>query len=501
MSRIYSISVGEKKKPLQNKAAKKRLAKLHGDEKKRRKDIKKVFLGLAVIIAVLGLSFVGLKQYAQSCEGDECNPILQPLVNTIDPKLDKTDGQTNVLIFGLDTRDGDSQLMNTDTIILGTLDHESKSVSMTSFPRDLWVTFDLPNGNTASHKINTAYASGEWQQEGKGTETLKNLIEKITGKKIHYYVKVTLKGFVEGVDTIGGIDLTLENDYTDAYPMSELPLEMQATCNSYFYIGGHYCKFTFPAGENHLDGQMALIYARMRIMSPRGDYDRARRQQEVISAAKDNALSSDTLLDPAKLWEMFNIVKDNIETSQFDINDIRAGLLLKDEIDLENINSIVLDPNFGNVPGKYIYVGPGDTGKGYHIVPRDPSFETIRALLDDIAKYPGMYDEAPVLSIYNATGNYTLEKDWALMLDEDNKIIQLKDGNRIIQNIDNKYEGISIYKFTEDDKPVTEDFLKMYFETNIITTDIPDGLAAYGGEHYVIVIGSKDTGTTEVIAQ
>lgn len=489
MSKVYSVSLDDRKKR-SRRDTKRSLSKIHTEEKSRRKTITKIFFVLAIIVGVVATGGFALKKYAKTCEGEECNPLIKPILNTIEPKLKQENGLTNVLIIGIDTRDGDSQLMNTDTIIVANIDHENESVTLTSIPRDLWVSYTLPNGNTTSSKVNSAYASGEWQQEGSGIETLQGVVENITGQPIHYYVKVTLKGFIEIVDAIGGVDITVDAYYKDAYPASELPPEIEATCPP-FYRDGKYCLFEFEEGTHHLDGQYALIYARMRLLSPRGDYDRARRQQQVIDAVKEKVLSTDTLLDPGKLWDMYNIVADNVETSKFTVNDLRAGLALKDKVDLDNMNNIVLDPMLGNVIGKYIYVGNGTLGRGYHIVPRDETFEQIRLLLDDIRSYPGMYEEAPVISIFNATGTYTLQTDWALALSEDNKIIQVKETNRILQDPSGQYQGISIYKFTEGDKPATETFLKKYFEVEEILTEIPEGLVAYGGEHYVVVIGSE----------
>lgn len=501
MSKTYNVSISNGKKQSGSqrsswtdmKNARHSAIPRRGTEKKKAsKSSRNIVFGFLIIVTCLFAGGIMLKKYAASCEGESCNPIIRPIVNTIDPKLKQDNGLTNILLVGIDTRESNQGLMNTDSLIIATVDHNNQTVSLTSIPRDLWVRYKLPNGNYASSKVNSAYASGEWHGEGKGMDTLVPLVEEIIGEPIHYWVKVTLKGFVEIVDTIGGIDIEVPEYYKDAYPASELPPDMEKDCVP-FYHDGKYCIFIFEQGTHHLDGQHALIYARMRLLSPTGDFDRARRQQRVINATKEKVLSTDTLLDPGKLWDMFNIVKENIETSNFTINDIRAALALKDKFDLDNIANIVLDPMLGNVLGKYIYVGDSSSGRGYHILPRDETFEEIHKLLDAIRKYPGIYNEAPVISLYNATGNSKLDPDWGMKLNDENPIIQIRNTNKVVKNPDGTYTGIKIYRFAPEQKTETEKFLKEFFGVDGIIDDINDDTTATAGEDYVIVIGTNSS--------
>lgn len=491
MSKVYTVDIGDRKRTSKSSFLK-RGSKKHTrrDRRKPKKGRRKIFTFCLALILIL--SAVGFYIYKASteCEGDSCNPVFKSIKATIEPKLKQEDGLTNILVVGIDTREGNSGLMNTDTIIIATIDYENKTTVLTSIPRDLWVRYQLPNGNYAASKVNSAYSNGEWQEEGKGIETLRGVVETITGQPIHYYVKVTLRGFIDIIDTIDGIDINIPSYYKDAYPASELPAELQASCIPYYH-DGKYCLFEFQEGWQHMDGQTALIYARCRLLAQRGDFDRAQKQQRVINAVKEKILSSDTYLDPKKLWEIYGIVQENIETEDLTINDLRAALNLRTEIDTDKIGNVVLDPMLGNVIGKYIYVGDSTIGRGYHIVVRDESYLPIQELLKHIRKYPLIYNEAPKVSIYNASGNPELEKDWALQLESDNPLLLFQQTNKIIANPDNKYKGIKIYKFTQDEKPSTEEFLKQYFEVKEIITEVDDGTLAYHGEDYVIIIGVK----------
>jgi len=458
--------------------------------KNKKKSSKKklfIFIGIIIILVVgFGYGYTKLKKYAQSCQGDECNPLLRPLVNTIDPKLDKNeDGTTNILLIGVDTRENNKGLMNTDTMIILTIDHNNKTSMMTSIPRDLWVKYTLPNVNSTSSKVNSVYAFAEAQQQGKGIDTLKEVVFKITGFEINYYVKVTLKGFVEAIDTIEGIDIYLENTYKDIYPKDELPDDFQQNC-ILKYNDGAFCMYTYPAGDNHLTGQYALIYARMRMWT--SDFDRARRQQEVINATKKKILSTETLLDPTKLWDMYNIVKEYVETSPFSINDIRAAINLKDSIDTENTASVVLDPNFGNYAGEFIIRGT-NPNLGYYIEAKDLSYESIKNYLAEIRKNPKTYNERPVVSIYNATGNTELEEDYKQKLIDDNSFITVVEANKIIPNDLEIHTGIKIYKLTGEEMPASSYYLKEFFDIDEILTEVPEDIKALKKEQFIIVIG------------
>lgn len=475
MSRTYSVTIENGKKR----------------RKRKKKSSRKVSFALIIIFIALIIGGYFLYTFITTCEGDGCNPILRPIAATIEPKLKQDGDLTNILVVGVDTRGGNSGLMNTDTIMILTVDYNNKTVIMTSIPRDLWVRYTLPNGNYASSKINSAYANGEWQEEGKGIETLTGVVEDIVGEPIHYYATVTLEGFIEIIDTIGGIDVEVPEYYKDAYPASELPIELQATCVP-FYHDGKYCLFDFQKGMEHMDGQRALIYARCRLLSPKGDFDRAERQQRVIDTVKEKVFSSETLLDPQKIWEIYNIIQDNIDSSTFTINDIRAALNLKDKINTSEIGHVVLDPYFGNVPGKYIHRPTDNLARGYYIVAYDQTYESIRELFVYIRKYPVLYNEAPTISIYNATGNYNLETDWSQDLEDENPLVIVRQSNKVVNNLDNQYTGISIYKFTETDKPATEEYLKQFFNVDGIIVDITDGTKVFGGEDYIVVIGSEE---------
>jgi LCP family protein required for cell wall assembly len=465
--------------------------------KKAKRNSLKILLCFIFIFITLIIGGYFFRNYVTSCEGTHCNPFIQPFINTIEPNLDQDNGLTNILLVGIDTRENNQGLMNTDTIIIVTIDYANRTIILTSIPRDFWVRYDLPNGNVTSSKVNSVYASGEWQEEGEGINTLKGAVEDIIGEPIHYHAKVTLQGFIEAIDTIGGIDIEITEYYKDAYPASELPYDMQESCAPYYH-DGKYCIFTLEEGMHHLDGQMSLIYARSRILSPTGDFDRARRQQQVITAVKNKILSTETLLDPGKILDLLQILEKNVEMSTFNINDIRAALSLKDKMKTDEVGTVVLDPYFGNKLGKYIYVPPYNPNRGYHIMARDQTYEQIQGLLVEIRENPVIYKEAPTLSFYNATGNYYFLKDWSSELEEKTQLINIYDTARYYVNDQCEYDGINIYYFGEEPKPATEEFLKNLYQVEYIISNPGDGTKNLRGEDFVVVIGTEEEASSEL---
>ncbi len=186
-------------------------------------------------------------------------------------------GQVNIVLLGSDQRFGRGGF-RTDTILLVTINPADNSVNITSFPRDLYVY--IPG--YSSSRINTALARG-------GFKTLASTFEYNFGVRPDYYVMINFWSFVEVVDSLGGIDVYASQ------PLSEY------TARSWF---------TIPAGLNHMDGDTALYYTRSRKST--SDFDRNRRQQEVVMATIDKFISLYTI---SKIPELYKIYLDNVTTN------------------------------------------------------------------------------------------------------------------------------------------------------------------------------------------
>ncbi|MEI6887253.1 MAG: LCP family protein [bacterium] len=396
--------------------------------KKKKNGFLKIFLILTTFLLAIAGGYIwylnanysstdalsGVKQLFGNCEGDGCivqidapkeTCLFPPFCN---PELPATNGRTNVLVVGIDTRDNNAT-QNTDTIMMISYDHNDKNAYMISIPRDTYVSFKNYFGNKETSKINAVYyLTGMIKKDQeKAMLGLSNVVGDITGLKPHYTVLVTLQGFKDAIDTLGGVTIDVPADYTDAYPKVELSPALQKTCKV-VRLDGEYCKFSFTKGVQILNGEMALVYARSREFS--SDYDRARRQQLVITSLKNQVLSTETLTNPQKILELITTFKDSIKTSNYDLGDIIAGL---NEIKLMSKTiSIVLDPLFGG--GGVVTSGTSEAG--YISQFKDSSYKQVQSELQKIFNYPNVYTENPKIGVYIATTNKKFDKNYSTLI-------------------------------------------------------------------------------------
>lgn len=417
-----------------------------------------------------------------------CVDILNPACWTqaFTPTLDQVNGKTNALVVGIDTRASGSGagLANTDTIILMTFDHNTGATRMISFPRDLYAPYSYTDGGAVYRaKINSIYAAGRLYSPTKdGMEVLKRTIEKISGEKIQYTGIIKLEGVVKAVDALGGVTVQVPKDHTDLYPYIELSERYQKTCKRHATYRA-YCLFTFKAGPTEMDGETALIYARMRYLS--SDFDRGRRQQEVINAAKDKVLGDTTpTLDKARnLLSLYSNLSQFVEV-KIDLEMVLAGLALVDKAD-KNPVQIVMDPTFG---GGGVVI----KGEGSNFNFKDYTFKQVQDKLKVISDNNDLYRDAPTILVENYTG---------ANLAADEPMVKLKGLGLWFINttITNKTKvadtyGVEIIDYTGGKKSLTVERLQKEYaarsaEVRVITASEENGLKASAkGEHILVKV-------------
>lgn len=407
---------------------------------KKKSKWKLILILLFIIIAIIAFIIFGffgfniqkisstISTYNSSdCKGDICNEVVPVVVdkpvcngilcNNSKQNLPQSDGRTNILITGIDTHDTGSKTYLTDTIIVMSYDHKTGNAYMISIPRDLTVTYKNYYGNLNTTKINEVYYYGGRieDQHVAGMLTLQKIVTDITGQPIHYNVQITLTGFMQLIDKLGGVTIPVAEDTTDVYPYIELPDAFaKSFCGRKVYIGdGYYCEWTIKAGNVSMDGQTALVYARSRKYGT--DWDRALRQQQVINALRTKITNSSTLANPQYLFDIITTLKDNIKVSNFTINDILAALDLKS--DYKKSVSIVVDPAFGG--GGIVANGPADTGLGSHQVFTDKTYANVKQYLSYIYTNPDSYVEKPNIFVYSDVGESSLKTDYYKILSDD----------------------------------------------------------------------------------
>ncbi|MFE6614080.1 LCP family protein [Amycolatopsis sp. NPDC057786] len=288
-----------------------------------RRGVKVVFS--LVSITILALTWWGWQFIGDPSQGfattnifeDNGHPPAKPLDGAIDILLvgqdSRTDAQGNPLprevldMLHAGVSDGERQ---TDTMILVHIPQNGKKAVAISFPRDSWVEI---TGGFGKHKLNSAYVyayndtSKTLQQQGNtdlkdvdakakdaGRKNLIATLEKFIGKPkmIDRYAEVNLSSFYEITKAIGGVEVCLNNAVKEKKSGVDL-----------------------PAGKSTVEGVQALAFVRQRYDLQNGDLDRIARQQAFLSGLANKVLSSDVLINPAKIADLIEAVKKSVVLS------------------------------------------------------------------------------------------------------------------------------------------------------------------------------------------
>lgn len=202
----------------------------------------------------------------------------------------------NFLLIGSDRR-STAGSTRTDTMVIAILRPNEGQVSLISIPRDLWVSIPGYENN----RVNTAYQLGiSSGYPGGGPGLLKDTILHNLGIRIDHTAMVDFSGFSQIVDTLGGVDVPVSCAYTD-WRLIDPSFDPFNENNWHLYTTG--------PGMIHMDGDLALWYARSRQKS--SDFDRGRRQQEVLRALFTQALQAGTL---ARIPDLYNDLQSTVET-------------------------------------------------------------------------------------------------------------------------------------------------------------------------------------------
>jgi LCP family protein required for cell wall assembly len=202
------------------------------------------------------------------------------------PLIEQPAGVINIALLGSDQVDKDSA-GRTDVIIIASIDPAIPSVSLISVPRDFYAWIPGHGFN----KINTAYRRGELDHyPGGGPGLIKATIEYNLGIRIHYYALVGFDGFVKTVDTLGGVDVAVECALSDTFPDPDSPTGRTDV--------------DWEPGIYHLDGKHALWYSRSRWST--SDFDRNKRQQQVLRGLYQQVMALDIVPKVPQLWGALN---------------------------------------------------------------------------------------------------------------------------------------------------------------------------------------------------
>ncbi len=292
-----------------------------------------------------------------------------PGISTSRPEPWTPESRLNVLVLGLDRRPDDppDTPSRSDTIFIASIDKMDGRVQLLAIPRDLWaeVPYGSPPGTWAEAKINAAHSYGQlFKYPGGGPAAAIAAIERNYHIDIHHYIVIDWTGFVRLVDAIGGVEIDV------AEPISDYGTDvLKAFPNR-----------TVQAGLQHMDGEQALGYSRVRVD---GDLKRIERQQVVIRAVAAQATELGYITRLPEMWDAYH---DAIKT------DITTGLipgygLLARQVDLEKMETFSLGPG--------LYPSIAEDGALILLPNEDEMF----AIIDQFMADPKTRDEAPVVGL------------------------------------------------------------------------------------------------------
>ncbi len=292
----------------------------------------------------------------------------------------ETDDRINILLLGIGGAGHEGPLL-TDTIIVLSIKPSTADVAMISLPRDLLVEFP----KYGFRKINNMLAfAQDIDYQGELEVYASEIVGSVIGVPIHYFARIDFKGFEKIIDDLGGVDIYVDQAFTDyQYPDENYGFE----------------PVTFQQGWEHMNGARALKYVRSRhgTNGEGSDFARSRRQQKVLIAVKQKLLGVNALLAPTTIVNALNDLgshsKTNLEVWQM----LKLGKFAPKIQDGAFITRV-----FDASPESPLKAITTDQG-AYALVPKDGSFGEVRFITRNIFTLGAIARENARIKIQNGT--------------------------------------------------------------------------------------------------
>lgn len=244
------------------------------------------------------------------------------------------DGAMNLLLLGLDTREGwdkTGQSSRSDTIIIMHISASHDSADMISIPRDMIarIPADASMGfNGSTEKINSAYAYGSMNGRGwtGGAKLATKAVHDLTGITFNGVVVIDFDGFKGILEAMGGVYMCVDKDMWSSH------YTVDSKGKLHYAVGADPTSpprdaLWFRKGCRNMQPWEALEYSRLR-HSTNGDYDRQRHQQQLLRAMAKKASSSGVLTNPAKVSKILAAAGQSLkmDTNGVSVTDFMFGL-------------------------------------------------------------------------------------------------------------------------------------------------------------------------------
>lgn len=363
---------------------------------RRKKSFRKFFL----VFIILAVFLLGLFFWFSTSTSTSIFSFVIP-----GSPIKSSDDRVNILLLGNAGGNHDGAML-TDSIIVASYNLKSRSVTLISVPRDLWL-------DSVKAKTNAVYEIG--QARGDGLKFAEDKIDDILGIPIQYGIRIDFNGFAEAIDLVGGVDVNVANAFDDfEYPIQGMENELCGNVEKEVDISSEQasqlglqtgkqkvfvdlndhiatqsadfpCRFErihFDKGNIYMNGETALKFVRSRhgLSNEGSDFARSKRQQLVLQAFRSKVLSLQTLANPQKITGLVETFGKSFET------DIPTTLFLNFYGLVENAGStksIVL----GNLDdGKSVFINPplSDYGGAWVLIPPNNDFTLVKEYLKKV---------------------------------------------------------------------------------------------------------------------
>ena len=359
------------------------------------------------------------------------------------------DDRINIMLLGIGGAGHDGPQL-TDTIIFSSFRPSTSEVGMLSIPRDM----AIPIPGYGWRKINHANYFGELEDPGHGARYAYGGIGDLIGQDVNYYVKIDFAGFEEFIDALGGIDVYVETAFTDyQYPTDDHLVQT----------------VSFDTGWQHMDGETALQFARSRHGNngEGSDFARARRQQKMLLAVKEELFSAQTIFNPKRVGDLIATVNDNIETNLTTWEILRLANLARD-VKPDEVAHYVLDSG----PDSPLY--QTNLNGAYVLLPDNDDWGGVRTIAANV------FEENPAFSPLTPDG---VQQEYVRIRIENGTEVnglafrtsQLLEGQGFevasIANAETRdWDNTVIYDFTEGQHAEALEELQDYLQADVATT-------------------------------
>ena len=247
--------------------------------------------------------------------------------------------RVNMLLIGVDSSENRNTAL-TDTLMVVSVDPDTGKIAMVSFPRDL-ADFTLSNGEVYTSKINSlmTHARKNPDEFPEGPlHTLATELGYILGVPIQYYTAVDLDGFRKVIDLVDGVTIDNKRQIND--PTYDWPDGRKG--------------FQLSPGRHHLDGVTALAFVRTRKGVGDTDFDRSRRQQQVLLALRSQLARPENI---TRIPEITQAAGDALRTN-FPTERVAEFIGLAETLADSDVSGVVLGPPYAlkaTGPGVFDY--------------------------------------------------------------------------------------------------------------------------------------------------